>query len=528
MLWKRLGLGSLLAELLDESEESLSGRRGRRQEVPDSLIAALIAVNRLVAPTSEWGMLDWLPETALPALLGIPLSKVTDFRRYHCLDAVHAHKEAIEDHLAQRGQELLGRDDSFLLYDLSSTYFEGQAEKNPQAKRGYSRDHRPDAKQVCAGFVTDRHGYGVGLETWRGNIQDHQTLSTALDQLEARFGPPHDPDQPDKPRRIVVMDRGMTTDKTVPELRRRGYRYVLAERRGEVRKHWGKIDPEGWLGIRRNRKTGEPLVEVQAIGREEGDRLIVVRSAGARQKEQGIHERFLGRLKDPNKIERKVGRLQERYPGVSRWVAVELREGEAGRELAWWVKPEAEDEARAFEGVYLLRTNVEDISAQEVWEHYILLERMEKAIRTLKHDLKLRPVFHQLEPRVEAHLFFTFLAYDLLWALEWVHRHRGGELTGRRVIDVLHQITASTLRLTTTEGQPLRLERIDVPTREQAEVLATVDISLPKPRLRLEPLQLSLREVSSCGGGRIRTFEAREGLTVFKTAPFNRSGTPPY
>lgn len=505
-LWKRLGLGSLLAKLLDGSGEKPSPQGGRPQEVPISLIAALIVVNRLVAPRSEWAICRWWPRTALPSLLGIPVAKVTDYRLYHGLDAVWAHKEAIEAHLAREGERLFGRDYSFLIYDLTSTYFEGQARTNPKAQRGYSRDHRADAKQVCIGLVVDREGFPIGMETWRGNIKDHQTLSATLDKLEARFGRG---DEEGQPLPLVCMDRGIAAEDNVRELRRRRYRYVLATRRGEARKHWDKINPEGWQVLRQDRE-GRPLVEVQEAGREGRDRLILVRSAGAREKERGIHDRFLGRLKgdlerlaknvatgwikDPEKIQRQVGRLQERYPGVSRWVEVELLQGGGGRRLVWSVKPEAEEEARAFEGIYLLRTNVQGTSTREVWEQYSQLTRVESAFRALKHDLDLRPVFHHKEDRVDAHIFFSFLAYVLLWALEHLHRAKGGQLTGRRLLEVLHEIKLGTIAMTTTEGQPLRLERIQRPTREQAEILASLHITLPKPRTRLEAITLHPRE----------------------------------
>lgn len=499
-LWKRLGLGKLLEGLLDAPGAKVSCG-GRRSEVPLHLVAALIAVNRLVAPRSEWAILRWWPKTALPALLGLPVGKVSDDRLYRCLDGVWAHKAEIEAHLQGEGKRLFAQDYSLFLYDLTSTYFEGQAASNLKAKRGYSRDHRSDAKQVCLGVVIDREGFPIGMEVWRGNIQDHETLSATLKKLEERFGRPQEGGQ-----RVLCLDRGMVSQEKLEELRDQGYGYVVADRRSQAHRYWEKINPSKWQVIRQSRE-GEPLVEVTEVGREGPDRLVLVRSRGCREKERAIHDRFLarlteglerlakgvaqGRIKDPSKIERRIGRLQERYPGVSRWVHIGLQQQEGGPRLHWCVKPSSEEEARQGEGLYLLRTNLLKAPTQEVWENYILLTRIENTFRTLKHDLNLRPIFHQKEERVEAHLFFSFLAYALMWTLERGHRARGGQLSGRRLLEVLHEIKLGTIGMITSQGQPLTLERISIPSREQAEILATLHITLPRPYTRLEPVSLT-------------------------------------
>lgn len=487
-LWKRLGLERLLKEQLTSI----------RAEVPMDVVAALLAANRLVAPRSELGMVRWCRTTALPELLGIPLAKIHENRLYRCLDVVWKHKEAIEAHLAGEGQRLFAQDYSVLLYDLTSTYFEGQALRNAKTKRGYSRDHRPDCKQVCIGVVVDREGFPLGMEVLRGNVRDHETVSDTLRKLEKRFGSPKASSasaEGNKPARILCMDRGMLTDDNLGELRRAGYRYVLADRRSESRHHWEEIVPQRWEVLHKDTE-GKPLIEVQEVGEEDGDRLVMVRSAGCGEKEKGIHDRFLarftaaleklanqvsvGRLKDPAKIHQRLGRLLERHPGVSRWVHVQLLQDDSGQRLHWCVKPEAEQQARGVEGVYLLRTNVREMTAQQVWETYILLVRIENTFRTLKHDLNLRPIFHHKEDRAEAHLFVSFLAYAMLWTLEREHRRRGGKLTGRRLLEVLHEIQLATVTMSTADGQPLELQRIGSLTKEQQEILATLNIQLPK------------------------------------------------
>jgi transposase len=494
VLWQRLGLGALLAEKLAPS----------RAEVPWATIAALIAVNRLVDPMPEWRMVRWWRTTALPPLLGLPVALVDDNRLYRCLDAVLPHKAAIEEHLAGRGQTLFGQSYRFLLYDLTSTYFEGQVPHNPKAKRGYSRDRRPDCKQVCIGAVVDREGFPVGYEVVAGNVKDHQTVAGMLERLRTRFG---------LTDRTLCMDRGLVTVESLQVIRQAHVAYVLADRRNAAAAFAAQVATGPWQALRTDRQTGQALVEVQEGGREDGDRLILVRSQGCREKEQGIHTRLLtrltgaldqlartvqqGRLVDPAKIERRIGRILARHPGLARWVCVRREDVTAetgkGRSVVHWhVKEEAEALARQLEGVYLLRTNVEGTPAAQVWEDYVTLVRVEEAFRTLKHDLKLRPLCHHREDRTEGHVLFAWIAYAMYWVLERTHRRHGGTLTGRRVLEVLHGITLGTISLTTVQG--LKLERISTPRPEEAAVLHSLRITLPRPKRRLDRVDLTLPE----------------------------------
>jgi transposase len=469
--WQRLGLGKLFSELLT----------GRSAET-NRLVAALMAANRLIDPASELGMLGWWPRTGLPALLGLPVDKVDDNRLYRCLDAILAHKERIEEHLAKRGRELYGREYVALLYDLTSTYFEGSAEGIEKAKRGYSRDSRPDAKQVTIGVVVDWDGYPLGYEVFEGNIRDHATVAGTLAKLKDHFGVSSP---------TVCMDRGMVTEETL-SLLRGGYLWIVTESREKAREYALNADAAAWQVIRRD-KFGAPLIEVQEIGCEEPERLVLVRSAGCAVKEKGIHHRLLsrmkrdldslsarvtsGKLKVSAKIERAVGRIFERYPGMSRWV-----------------KPEYASEVRENEGVYVLRTNLRETSPEDVWKRYMTLTRVESTFRSLKQELRLRPVFHQKGGRVEAHILLSYVAYVLLWCIEHTHRSHGGTLTGRRVLDVLSGIELATITLRAGDGRKIALERISSPRTEEAQVLDTLGIRLPrKPRAHKPPdLQLSL------------------------------------
>ena len=496
VLWQRLGLGALLASEIDES----------RAEVPWSRVAALIAVNRLVAPMPEWRMARWWRTTALPQLLGLPVAVVDDHRLYRCLDRIRPHKSAIESQIAACGQTLFGQAYRFLLYDLTSTYFEGQMQHNPKAKRGHSRDRRSDCKQVCIGAVVDREGYPVGYEVLAGNVRDHQTVAGMLERLRTRFG---------LADRTVCLDRGMVTAGSLQALRAAPVAYVLADRRDAAQAFAAQVATGPWQAIRRDRTTGQVLVEVLEVGREDGDRLILVRSRGCAEKEQGIHTRLLtrltaalerlattvgrGRLVDPAKIDRRIGAILARHPGLARWVCVrrEAVPGEDGKGRSvvhWHVKEEAEALARQLEGVYLLRTNGDATPAAQVWEEDVTLVRVEEAFRTLKHDLHLRPICHHWERRTEAHVLFAWIAYALYWVLERTHRRHGGTLTGRRVLEVLHGITLGTISLTTVQGMKLDLERISTPRPEEAAVLHSLRITLPRPKTRLERVDLTLSD----------------------------------
>lgn len=475
-LWNWLGLGKVL-------RDHVQGYR----DIPIETIASLMAVNRLVAPASEWAMVRWWSRTALPELLGLPRGRVDDNRLYRCLDALQSCKRQIENHLAKMGGELFRQDFQFLLYDLTSTYFEGQMQGNRKAKRGYSRDHRPDCKQVCIGLAVNAEGYPVGFETEDGNVRDHATVEKTLKKLKSRFG---------DTKRVVIMDRGMVTKDTLKCLRKERWSYVVAERRAASGRYMEHILNGEWK-VAKVSKGGEFLVEVQEAGQEECDRVLLVRSKGCRAKEEAIHDRILnylqdsfeklakrvkaGRLKDPVKIERKIGSIFAKYPGSARWARAELvRRGDGEQMLEWSIFPEAREELKQLEGVYVLRTNVKKFSEEEIWRSYVQLTQVETAFRVMKFDLALRPIFHHKEIRSDAHILLTYIAYVMYWTLEYKHRSRGGELTGRRLLEILHEIELATITLKSIEGLRLAFRKVSALTQEQREVLATLGINLPK------------------------------------------------
>ena len=489
-MWRALGLGKLLATNL----------RGR-SALKTCTVAAMMVANRVVAPDSELGMLDWLPGTALPELLGLGRNGVDANRLYRTLDALLPLKPVIEEHLVGAGRNLFAREYTAFLYDLTSTYFEGQAVDVPKARRGYSRDKRPDAKQVCIGLVVDWEGFPVGYEVYDGNVRDAATVQGTLAKLQGRFGD-------NSP--IICMDRGMVTKQTMLLLRA-NHRYIVAERRETLRDHFSRIDHAAWQVVRRS-DDGIPTIEVQELPPDEGERRILVRSSGCRTKEHDIRKRMTeglsadmdalarrvreGRLKDRAKVDRAVGRILQRHAGVSRWLDIDVRADGDRLEVIWRLRPDVLEQAEAAEGLYVLRTNVGDTEAERLWAGYMTLSRVEAAFRHLKQELRLRPLFHYKESRVEAHILLSYLAYLVLWAIEHVHRSRGGELTGRRVLEVLHGIEIANINVRAADGRKLEIARISTPRKHEAEVLRTLGLRLPasRPHQMAPNLQMELIE----------------------------------
>jgi transposase len=496
-MWRRSGLGDMI--------EQTRGARGIGDAAGRWL--ALNVVARLVRPRSELETARWAKTTALPELLGVKAEEITKDRLYRSLDDAWSLKADIEKHLKGEGQGLFDQRYEVLLYDLSSTYFEGRVEGVSKAKRGYSRDHRSDCKQIVFAVAVTPEGWPLSYETYEGNIHDDKTLPGLLEKLEKRFGKPRAVQVGQEPERITVMDRGLLTQQNLDLLRNNQYGYVLAERRGRgAAWYWKRGQEDRWEVIRRDGE-GQPQIEVQEIGTDGPDRLILVRSAGCRRKEEGIHNRVIrrlredldaltrrveeGRLKDANKITRRLGRLEERHGALWKWVEVHVvRESEDRCRLRWKIRMDIEEAVRRSEGVYLLRTNVPNRNATCLWEDYTRLTVVESVFRSLKHDLRIRPICHHKEGRVEGHLLLSLLAYVLYWILEREHRRRGGTMTGRQLLQLLGQIQLGTIRLRTKGGQPLCLKRVSTPGRELAAVLHTLDLRLPRSGQEPSPLHL--------------------------------------
>jgi len=394
--------------------------------VPWSRVAALLAINRLCAPGSELAIEErWYPSTALDDLLAIAEGKINDTRLYRCLDHLLPLKTKLERHLKERYGELFGAEFDVLLYDLTSTYVEGAAENNPMMRRGYSRDHRPDCEQMVIALIVNSEGFPFSYETFDGNRADVSTMETILRMVERKYG---------KARRIWVFDRGIVSEENLASIRKREGQYLVGTPRSQMKQFEAELlNKEGWSQVRSE-------VEVKKIAIPQGEETyILCRTAGRQEKEKAIRSRFsssmeralkglektiaMGRLKDRNKMERRLGRIQARHPQVNDLYDVHLRETAEGVRLFWQMKEDRKQWRESREGAYLLRTNLQEGTAEELWAKYMQLTEAEASFRALKSELSIRPLFHQKEARVKAHVMVAFLGYALRVTLNSVTRY---------------------------------------------------------------------------------------------------------
>jgi len=485
-LWKRLELDRFFEQAVD----------GEAADVPWSRVAALLAINRLCAPGSELAIEQrWYPSTAMDDLLDIDEGKVNDTRLYRCLDRILPHKTKLERHLKNRYGELFGAEFDVLLYDLTSTYVEGAAEKNPMVRRGYSRDHRPDCEQLVIALIVNNEGFPFSYETFDGNRTDVSTMETILRMVERKYG---------KARRIWVFDRGIVSEENLAAIRKRGGQYLTGTPRSQMKQFEAELLKEDWTRVR-------PEVEVRKVAIPQGEETyILCRTAGRKEKEKAIRNRFsnsmekalrglqktiaAGRLKDRNKMERRLGKIQARHPQVNDLYDVALKDTPEGVRLFWQIKEDRKNWRESREGAYLLRTNLQAETAEELWAKYMQLTEAEASFRALKSELSIRPLFHQLEPRVKAHVMVAFLGYALWVTLKHLLRRRptpvpkpsasGVEhaqpMTPMRAIALLSTLQSADIVLPTTDGREIRLRRITEPTTEQKLLLRQLGISLPE------------------------------------------------
>ncbi len=452
-----------------------------REEIPWPMMAAVLVLGRFCEPSSELGLAERFYEaSALPDLLGVPAEKVNQDRLYRALDALLPHKGALEKHLKERLGELFQLEYDLLLYDITSTYFEGQAERNPQAERGYSRDHRPDCKQVTIALVVSRGGMPLGYEVFAGNRNDATTLEEIVAHVEGLYG---------RASRIWVMDRGMGSEENVELLREGGRRYILGTPKSSLRKFERELLSGDWRQVH----AGLEVCLVPAPGGNEV--FILCRSAERRAKERAMHERFEKRIEaglekiaasccqrrqKPGVIERRVGRLLGANSRAARLFDVRVESDAAGRAQLRWSKTESWREwARLREGCYVLRSNVTGWTAEELWRAYIQLTEAEAAFRVQKSDLQIRPVWHQREDRVQAHILVCFLAYVLWKALAAMCRQAGLGHEARQVFEALSEIVLVDVVLPTRKGSVLRKRCVSRPTEHQAILLQRLGLSLP-------------------------------------------------
>src|SRR5438874_3072747 len=459
-------------------------------------LAALLAINRLCAPGSELAIEQrWYPSTALDDLLGIEEGKINDTRLYRCLDRLLPHKTKLERHLKDRYGALFEAEFDVLLYDLTSTYVEGAAENNPMMRRGYSRDHRPDCEQMVIALIVNSEGFPFSYETFDGNRADVSTMETILRMVERKYG---------KARRIWVMDRGIVSEENLAAIRQRGGQYLVGTPRSQMKQFEAELLKEDWTQVR-------PEVEVKKVAIPQGEETyILCRTAGRKEKEKAIRSRFsnsmetalkglekaivTGRLKDRNKLVRRLGKSQARHPQVNDLYDVELKDTVEGVRLFWQIKEDRKNWRESREGAYLLRTNLKAETAEELWSKYMQLTEAEASFRALKSELSIRPLFHRQKRRVKSHVMVAFLGYALWVTLKHMLKRRptavpkpsaskvenAQPMTPMKAIALLSTLQSADIVLPTTDGREIRLRRVTEPTAEQKSLLRQLGISLPE------------------------------------------------
>ena len=452
-----------------------------REEIAWDLMALVLVIARLCEPSSELQIAEQLiRHTALAELLGIPESKINPQRLYRALDRLLPYKSGLEMFLKERLGQLFDVRYDLLLYDVTSTYFEGEAAANPQARRGYSRDQRGDCKQVCIALVVTREGMPLGYEIFPGNRSDVTTVEEIVETMEDRYG------QAD---RIWVMDRGMVSEENLSFLREGGRRYIVGSPKGMLRRFERELLSDDWRTIR------EGLEVKLCDGPDGAETFILCRSADRRRKERAMHERFATRLEAGLRsleaaclarkykvvtIAKRLGKLlgrNSRAAGLFETDVVTAGDGSARlvwRKVAAWRRW-----ASLSEGCYLLRSNVTDWTAEELWRAYIQLTDAEEAFRIHKTDLRIRPVWHQKQDRVQAHILVCFLAYVLWRTLSQMCKQAGLGTEARRVFEELGRIRVVDVVLPTRDGLEIRRRCVTRPSDHQAILLQRLGLNLP-------------------------------------------------
>ena len=452
-----------------------------REGVPWSLMSQILVVHRLLEPSSELSIAEGgYEKTALADLLGVSASLVNDDRLYRTLDRLLPEKSALEEHLKERTGKLFGLDYELLLYDLTSTYFEGACAGNALAKRGYSRDSRPDCKQVTIALVVSRDGFPLGYEVFAGNKADVSTVEDIVEMIEARYG---------KADRIWAMDRGMASSENFEFLKAGDRRYILGTPKSQLKSYEKELMESGWDVVREG-------IEVKKCPSPDGsETFILCRSAERKLKDKAIHDKFAqkieaglekiaascaGSKRKAGAIERRVGRLLGQNTRAENLFCVEVRAGKDGHvEMSWIKREEIRNWSELSEGCYMLRTNVSDWSAEDLWKAYIQLSQAESAFRICKSDLRLRPVWHQKEERVKSHILVCFLAYVIFKTLDMKCRNAGLGDSARKILDEFASIQMVDVVMPTKAGPIIRKRCVSLPDPHLAVLIHKLGYTLP-------------------------------------------------
>jgi transposase len=450
-------------------------------------MASILVLARFCAPSSELQIAEsWYDKTALDDLLGVPCDKINDDRLYRALDALLPHKDDLCRHLQKRYGELFGSTFDFLFYDITSTYFEGSAKGNPQAKRGYSRDKRSDCPQVCIGLVTTREGLPIDYEVFDGNRVDVTTTQEMVEILEKKYG---------KAGRVWVMDRGMVSENNLKYLRSTGARYLVGTPKSMLKKFERELLDQSWEEV-------QPGVDVKVCRSPDGteETFVLCRSLGRREKENAILNRFVtrleaslaklveqakkGKVKDRQKVERRIGRLLEQNSRAAALFTVDVTEG-SDKKLSIIMRKNEERYQRALDsgGSYILRTNWMESDPKTLWNTYIQLTEVEDSFRTEKHDLGMRPIFHWKKDRTQAHILVCFLALAMWRTLQQWMKASGLGTAPRKLLEELRELKSLDVLLPTRE-KTIRLRMVATPEKQLKVLLQRMKILIPnKPKV---------------------------------------------
>jgi transposase len=467
-------------------QEKLSSQV-QRETVPWEKVLRLLVVNRLLEPGSEFRLhRHWFDQSAMAELLDTDFAVAEKDRLYRCLDRLLEHKQTLFTHLRQRWQDLFAAQFDVLLYDLTSTYIEGEGEQIPKAQYGYSRDQRFDCKQVVIALVITPEGFPLAYEVMNGNTSDRTTLRSFLEKIENSYGQAH---------RIWVMDRGIPTEATLAHMRSAEQKisYLVGTSRSKIRQYEKKWLDLPWQKVRES-------VEVKLFA-DQGELYVLAKSEGRRAKESAMRRKKLARLLRKLRAMRRscprrdqlllrIGAARKEAGSAARFLEIQVpREGEAVTRTSFRVRlDKAKLKAAEWQdGHYLLRSNLLEEDPAVLWERYIQLTQVEAAFKTLKSELGLRPIYHQREHRVEAHIFVAFLAYCLLVTLKNRLQALAPGLTPKAVLEKLAGIQMLDVCLPTTDGRSLIMPRYTQPEPDQALLLHQLQLSLPAqppPRIR--------------------------------------------
>lgn len=470
-LLKRLGLYDFFRKVMPQA----------REKIPWAELACVLTIARFCKPKSELYIAEhFYGHTALADLMGIPNDKVYDNRLYRALDKLLPHKEVLEKHLKERFGELFNVKYDLLLYDVTSTYFEGEAENIPQAKRGYSRDKRPECKQVLIALVVTKEGIPLGYEVFDGNRKDVTTLKEIVEKMEKRYGATD---------RIWVLDRGMVSTKNIRFLKQR--HYIIGTPKSLLKKFEQELLSENWQTVQEGLEVKYCL---SPFGDEET--FILCRSTARKEKERAILERFThnievglnkikiacekGCIKNIGVAERRIGRLLQRNTRAAGLYDIQVKKNDQGRVVINWTQRQDRHQwKRLSGGCYLLRSNIKDWSAEELWHAYIHLTDAEDAFRIQKSDLVLRPIWHQKQHRVHAHILVCFLAFVLWKCLAQLCKQKGLGNEPRKVLDEIKQIKLTDVILPTRKGIEIRLLCVTQPDVHQRILLQRLGLYIP-------------------------------------------------